>query len=301
LKREGAAMLAANRIAQQRAAIKEAIANDEKIQAAELADLIKQTIENDKKLVAEQKALEAEAVRIAIEKDEMLIEAKRIADEAEIQSVQDFNNRLAELSDSSFAQRLGSLTKFNQQNLKLIKANIAAEITLDTNRNLALKTAAIGLAGTLLTIAEQQGGEFFKIAKKFAIANAIISTFQGAAKALELPFPANLVAFATVLAQGFSAVASIKGVSPGGGGGGGAVGGEAAVSTVPIQDTLPTALAEDIPVEEAPDRSLSININVTGFLGSEAELASQLAPVIREAAGTDEVDFGLNTSFTALS
>jgi hypothetical protein len=75
--------------------------------------------------------------------------------------------------------------------------------------------------GSLAQIAQLGGKKATKIAKVFGIAQALISTFQGAARALTLPFPANLAAYASTLAQGMSAVASIKGVSENGGGGGG--------------------------------------------------------------------------------
>lgn len=47
-------------------------------------------------------------------------------------------------------------------------------------------------------------------AKVFGAISATISMFTGAAKALELPFPANLAAMAAVLAKGAALVASIK-------------------------------------------------------------------------------------------
>ena len=47
-------------------------------------------------------------------------------------------------------------------------------------------------------------------AKVFGIIQGTISMFTGAAKALELPFPANIAAVAAVLAKGASLVASIK-------------------------------------------------------------------------------------------
>jgi hypothetical protein len=50
----------------------------------------------------------------------------------------------------------------------------------------------------------------------FGAGQALISAFVGAAKALELPFPLNLAAYAKVLATGFSAVSAIQGVSAGG-------------------------------------------------------------------------------------
>jgi hypothetical protein len=54
------------------------------------------------------------------------------------------------------------------------------------------------------------------VARAAGLVQATISMFVGAAKALELPFPANLAAWATVLATGAQAVAGIKGVQAGG-------------------------------------------------------------------------------------
>jgi len=85
--------------------------------------------------------------------------------------------------------------------------------------------AAADFFGSMQQIAEQGGKKATKIAKVFGIAQALISTFQGAARALTLPFPANLAAYATTLAQGLSAVSAIKGVSDSGGGNSGSAGG----------------------------------------------------------------------------
>lgn len=52
-----------------------------------------------------------------------------------------------------------------------------------------------------------------KAAKVFGIVQGTISMFTGAAKALELPFPANIAAMAAVLAKGAGLVASIKGTA----------------------------------------------------------------------------------------
>lgn len=61
------------------------------------------------------------------------------------------------------------------------------------------------------------------VAKAAGLAQATISMFVGAAKALELPFPANLAAWAQVLATGASAIAGIKGTAVGGFATGGAI------------------------------------------------------------------------------
>jgi hypothetical protein len=72
-------------------------------------------------------------------------------------------------------------------------------------------------------------GALFASDKKFAIAQAIISTSVGATRALrEVPFPANIAAAAAVLANGYKQVKQIKATNPGtnatsfGGGSGGA-------------------------------------------------------------------------------
>lgn len=73
--------------------------------------------------------------------------------------------------------------------------------------------ASASMAGSFAKIAGAFGKEsagMAKAAKVFGVIQGTISMFTGAAKALELPFPANLAAMATVLAQGASLVASIK-------------------------------------------------------------------------------------------
>jgi phage host-nuclease inhibitor protein Gam len=94
--------------------------------------------------------------------------------------------------------------------------------------------AAADFFGSMARIAELGGKKTTKIAKVFGIAQALISTFQGAAKALTLPFPANMAAYAAVLAQGMGAVASIRKVNDSGGsnsiGAGGGRAGSAAAS-----------------------------------------------------------------------
>lgn len=74
--------------------------------------------------------------------------------------------------------------------------------------------AGASIAGSFSDIAKSFGKEnsaMAKAAQIFGAIQATISMFTGAAKALELPFPANLAAMATVLAKGASLVASIKG------------------------------------------------------------------------------------------
>lgn len=97
--------------------------------------------------------------------------------------------------------------------------------------------------GNLATVFAQGGEKALKISKAFALAEAGVSIARGAAKALELPFPANLAAWSTVLATGAQAIASIKSASPGNagslaGGGGGATPAAAATPQQPGQNIV---------------------------------------------------------------
>ncbi len=73
--------------------------------------------------------------------------------------------------------------------------------------------AGESIAGSFAGIAGAFGKESSKMAmaaKVFGVIQGTISMFTGAAKALELPFPANIAAVAAVLAKGASLVASIR-------------------------------------------------------------------------------------------
>lgn len=89
---------------------------------------------------------------------------------------------------------------------------------------------------------QMAGGNYDKLLKAqriFASASALISTMQGAAKALELPFPLNIAAAGKVIAAGMGFISAIKsGRSSGGGGGGGASTATPAPTQAPVQNVL---------------------------------------------------------------
>jgi hypothetical protein len=101
--------------------------------------------------------------------------------------------------------------------------------------------AGASIAGSFATIAGSFGKEssaMASAAKVFGIIQGTISMYTGAAKALELPFPANIAAMAAVLAQGAKLVSSIKGQSVPTGmmtGGSMTVQGNGGVDSVPVQ------------------------------------------------------------------
>lgn len=109
--------------------------------------------------------------------------------------------------------------------------------------------------GTMAGALQSGGESMLKISKAFGVAEAIVSMWRGAAKALELPFPANLAAWAQVLATGMKAVQGIKSARPGSSGGaassgGGASSGATAQPQGPriFLNVLPNARG-DIPME----------------------------------------------------
>ena len=113
---------------------------------------------------------------------------------------------------------------FQQEQMKIQALFDAGKISAETygaamqkvaeQANATWAQAGGSIAGSFKDIANAFGKESKGMAiaaKVFGAIQATISMFTGAAKALELPFPANLAAMAAVLAQGASLVASIKG------------------------------------------------------------------------------------------
>lgn len=90
-----------------------------------------------------------------------------------------------------------------------------------------LGTGAIAATDNMVDSILGSMGQLFSGSKKFAIAQALINTWQGATEALKLPWPANMAAFAKTLATGMGAVANIKSAQPGSSGGGARSGGSA--------------------------------------------------------------------------
>lgn len=82
----------------------------------------------------------------------------------------------------------------------------------DKNQAKARQQVYASMWGALAGLATSENKKVAAVGKVASIAQATMSTFTGAAKALELPFPANLAAMATVLAQGFALVSQIQGV-----------------------------------------------------------------------------------------
>jgi len=82
----------------------------------------------------------------------------------------------------------------------------------DKNQAKARQQIYASMWSSLSSLATNENKKVAAVGKVASIAQATMSTFTGAAKALELPFPANLAAMAAVLAQGFALVGQIQSV-----------------------------------------------------------------------------------------
>jgi len=121
-------------------------------------------------------------------------------------------------------ENLAPWDAYEQKLMRIQQLLDAQAISTDTaaraQRKLAVEAgtawdiAGASIAGSISDAAGAFGAENKKMARISQIAGgfqAVISMWTGAAKALELPFPANIAAWATVLATGAKAVSAIKG------------------------------------------------------------------------------------------
>lgn len=93
--------------------------------------------------------------------------------------------------------------------------NQIRKVTQDRNQQTLEATSQL-MAG-LAHLAQTGGKKMFGVWKAFAIAHAIIDTWTGANKALaSLPYPANIIAAAAVVAEGLANVATISSTKPAG-------------------------------------------------------------------------------------
>lgn len=201
-------------------------------------DQLESFIASQYKSIAATEAQAATVGKSAAEQQRMKLtaEAMTIAQQNNIPITEAMRQKIAALGDAAYAAQLklqgAQLTQQvmtpaeqYQQKLALQQQLFDAGVISAETYGRAQRQASVE-AGTAWDIAgasiagsfQQIAGAFGKqsktmatIAKAAGIVQATISMFTGAAKALELPFPANLAAMATVLGQGASLVASIKG------------------------------------------------------------------------------------------
>jgi len=120
------------------------------------------------------------------------------------------------LADQRAIELLG-IEEHNQAKLRLEEEYNQRRVEIAAMGEESKLSLALGGAADVLGVIGQFNDKAFKLAKVAAAAQALISTLQGSAEALKLPYPYNLIAAAQVAAKGFGLVAAIKGVSSSGG------------------------------------------------------------------------------------
>ncbi|MCG8430383.1 MAG: hypothetical protein MJA29_04345 [Candidatus Omnitrophica bacterium] len=256
-----------------------------------------------------KESVDLDVQKLALEADrKRLDDARKTTEEFEKQSQKDV------LGDDPVFQTLekqqadlDALEEYRQARLEIIHASSASELEIQM-RQAALEeeiakrkadiqiTSAANMAGAIGNILQnlaiatgQREGKLFKAAKSFAIANALIKTYQGAANALAtVPWPMNFVAAASVVAAGLAQVAKIKSSSPGGGGGGGGGlggggGGGAGLAPSIGQPIVDQPLPGD--TRNLPSRNITVNIqNGSGTREYWQDLVEEsIIPAINQA------------------
>lgn len=198
-------------------------------------------------------------------------------------------------SNTRSAQHILSLTKNYQD---AAKKQVGVEQ--------AKKSAMIGIAGETAsalfnTFVHGEEGRF-KVAKNIAIAESLVNTYQAATAALKLGPGIGYIAAAAITVAGLARVNQIRQTEIGSGDaaasmpGGGFDVPEAPPSSRSFESSEGSGSpgSNDVIVGRG-GRNVIFNITVDGFVGSESELASKLAEVIREGSN-DNLDFGLTVS-----
>lgn len=165
--------------------------------------------------------LQLQAEAVAKENDTRITAAQQVQLDLLKQKTTEYAQTLAGLQLTQ--SNLTPAQLFQQEQMKIQALFDAGKISAETYGN-AMSKAAEQANATWGQAGESIAGSFAQIsgafakeskgmataAKIFGAIQATISMFTGAAKALELPFPANLAAMAAVLAKGATLVASIK-------------------------------------------------------------------------------------------
>lgn len=200
---------------------------------------------------------------------------------------------LAESEDAKFKIQQDFLKKRAQADKNFADAGRKIR---KAERAVAVRGTA-SLFGAIASVSESGGKKVFAIQKTFAIANAIVSTLEGASAALKIG-PAGIPLAAAIALSGFARVRQIKSTTPGGGGSVSVGGGSLPTPSNNFAPPTPPAQAvPDVPVAAtALDRGLQVIVE-GNVIGEEEFVRDRLAPVIKESIGDNE-DFGLVVDVT---
>ena len=156
-------------------------------------------------------------------------------------------------------------------------------------RSAQLMQQSIGQIGTtfmqLAQTGDTQNKRLFETGKKFAIAQAVISTYVGFTKAIEQGGPLGIITGASVLAAGMAKVAAIRATKMNGGGGGGGSSSARGISSAPsfftsfgnISD-FPASNVASLSAGGASGANISLVVqgrNLVGVIENEMQASSR--------------------------
>jgi hypothetical protein len=166
-----------------------------------------------------------------LETDKYLIEQQTIA----------FEQRQATLEDA-LKKKIVTLEEYNQIEKDLTNKHQTEVADIENKAKMAKISTVLGVGAQILTALGEHNEKAAKMARIFGAAQALADTYAGAAAALKLPFPKNLVAAGSIISAGLGFVSAIKsGSSTSVRGGGGSVGSAtvaASGNTAPAPQTV---------------------------------------------------------------
>lgn len=142
------------------------------------------------------------------ERERLALEA-RFANEWEIREQQIAQTRERDLAEAR--QQYTDKVMLDQAILNIEQQSRVATAQMEKEKNAAIWQSRADLAGAL----SQLLGEETAIGKAAGITQATISTYVGAAKALELGWPLGIIGAATIIANGLATVGKISGITGG--------------------------------------------------------------------------------------
>lgn len=142
------------------------------------------------------------------------------------------------------------------------------------SHNQAVAASTLSAGRSILNTMSNTSKSAFEANKKFALADALISTYQGIAAGVKLGYPAAIPAVAFAAAQGFAQVSAIRSQTFGGGGSGG--GGSSSASSAA------SSVASSTPQTDQ-SASSGTNISVSGINPDQLFSGQQIVDIINLA------------------
>lgn len=169
---------------------------------------------SEKSRVAERIAREMEHRLEALKQGLMTEEETVLAQYQKDLETLDWHLANKKISEQEYLEWKARVTREHEHEMQAIRYQSYADALSATG----------DLMGAMAQVVGGNNEKMLKAQRIFGAASALVSTYIGAAKALELPFPANLAAMASVMAKGMALVAAIKSGSKSSASGGGSAG-----------------------------------------------------------------------------